>query len=152
MNGDLQICPACESRNLSWDDRAKSFLCLNADCNAYYRGNPSAAGGVRPVEATSAEILCVDCGEANVEARVVDGVHDLKCRDCGAVFGEGNLPIADRVYICGRAFLRVGRRYYLAMEGDVIRDPSFAGRVWTQETLLEAAKAINAVAKSHVPC
>jgi hypothetical protein len=38
------------------------------------------------------EIRCIDCGSGNAYERLVAGVWDIHCPDCGATFGVGNLP------------------------------------------------------------
>lgn len=52
--------------------------------------------------------------------------------------------LADWFYSCGRCFLAIGGRAF-AMETDKIRDPGFAGRTWTPETIKEAADFINSL-------
>ena len=34
---------------------------------------------------------CPDCGGISIYRREVEGVEDIKCGDCGAVFGDANL-------------------------------------------------------------
>lgn len=50
---------------------------------------------------------------------------------------------AEVVLSCGRKWLVVCG-VYVAMEGDLCRDPDFSGRAWSGDTLKEAANRINA--------
>lgn len=38
---------------------------------------------------------CIDCFNRNAYDRVRDGVHEIYCPDCGAVFGEANYQAED---------------------------------------------------------
>ncbi len=55
---------------------------------------------------------------------------------------HGNALVAAVVLTHGRYFLTVGG-LYVAMEGDICRDPSWAEKVWDKTMLDEAASKIN---------